>query len=104
MKREGKKSSAYLVTVYNATSSNETNMHELDDLSSHLQQESNITSHSQENITNPQESNYVSSILQEAMDISINEVENTSNTQAKNYHHTFSFHDMEEVSSNLLFF
>ena len=55
------------------------------------------------NIPHPQESKIVSSILQEAMDISFNEMENTHNTQDQNYHYTFSFDDMEEVSSNLLF-
>ena len=112
----------FLETVYNTPSYNETNMNEQNDFFSHLPQESNITAHSHDvnhamelddtsviveevnrNIPQPQESNYVSSILQEAMDISFNEMENTHNTQDQTYHYTFSFDDMEEVSSNLLF-
>ena len=54
-----------------------------------------------ENIPHPQESNHASSILQEAMDISFNQVGNTYNTRYQ--YQTFSFDDMEEFSSNLLF-
>ena len=113
---------SFLDTVNDPPSYNETNMDELKYFSSFLQQESN-TAHSHDvnhsmkledtsvkveevnrNITHPQESNYVSSILKDAMDISINELENNYNNQDQNYYHTFSFDDMEDVSSNLLFF
>ena len=108
-------------TVYKTTSYNGANIPEVIDFSSYLQQESNITSYSQdinysmefednrvnveevnENIPNPQESNHVSSILQDEIDRYFNEVENTYNTQDQNYHYpSFSFDEMEEVSSNL---
>ena len=113
---------SFLDTVNDTPSYNETNMDELKYFPSFLQQESN-TAHSHDgnhsmkledtsvkveevnrNITHPQESNYVSSILKDAMDISINELENNYNNKDQNYYHTFSFDDMEDVSSNLLFF
>ena len=113
---------SFLETIYNTSSYNKVNIHEPNDFSSHLQQESNMMSYSQdvnysmeledtsvqvekvnENITHPHESDYASSILQEAMEESVNKVENTYNAKYQNYHYTFSFEDMEEVSANLLF-
>ena len=113
---------SFLETIYNTSSYNKVNIHEPNDFSSHLQQESNMMSYSQdvnysmeledtsvqvekvnENIPHPHESDYASSILQEAMEESVDEVENTYNAKYQNYHYTFSFEDMEEVSANLLF-